>query len=81
VRHRLGTPSIGRQTGLCPVKHLNPALLVTTKHQGVLGRVKAESDDILALPLEVQVVRYLGRADQVRREPSASPLSDLCTPW
>ena len=47
VRHGSGTPLLERQTGLGAVQCLHLALLVTAKHQCVLGRTQVEPHDLV----------------------------------
>ena len=56
VCHGAGTALLDGQARLRAIESLNLALLVDGKHQGFLGRIEIEADDILHLLGEVWIV-------------------------
>jgi hypothetical protein len=54
------------QTGLRSLQSLTLALLVATKHDGFVGRIKVQPNDVPKLLFELRVVGDLEGSDQVR---------------
>jgi hypothetical protein len=59
-------PFAQRQTRLAAVKSLDLALLVTTEHHCLLGRIEVKTDDVPKLRLKVRIGGKLEDTRQVR---------------
>ena len=57
--HGAAAALLDRQAGLGAVQSLNLALLVGAQHDGVLGRIQIQADDVLQLLLELGIAAEL----------------------
>jgi len=73
VRHGAGAALLHGQARLGAIEGLDLALLVDGKHQGFLGRVEIEADDVLDLLGEVGIVGDLEGTNEMRLEPVLIP--------
>ena len=73
MRHRPAAALLHRQPRLGAVKGLDLALFIDRQHQGLVGRIDVEADDILDLGDEVRIARELEGFRQMRLEPMRSP--------
>ena len=68
VRHRPAATPLPRQPGLRAIQRLNPALLLTRQHEGMLRRRPVQTHDVLQFLHELRILGQLERLDQVRLE-------------
>ena len=73
MRHRPAAALLHRQARLGAVKGLDLALFIDRQHQGLVGRIEVEADDILDLGDEVRIARELEGFRQMRLEPVRGP--------
>lgn len=73
VRHRPAAALLHRQPRLSAVERQDLALFINRQHQGLVGRVEVEADDILDLGDEVRIARKLEGFRQMRLEPVRRP--------
>ena len=73
VGHGSGASLLHRQAGLGTIQRLDLALLVDREHDGVLGRIDVEPDNVTQLSHEVRVVRQLELPDLVRLKAMGAP--------
>jgi len=59
MRHRPAAALLHRQPRLGAVEGLDLALFIDRQHQGLVGRIEVEADDILELGDEVRIAREL----------------------
>ena len=76
VSHRASAAFLERQAGLRAVQSLNLALLITTEHDRVLGRVELEPDHVFELFRKARIVGDLEGAQQMRFQAMLPP--DAC---
>lgn len=73
MRHRPAAAFLHRQSRLGAVQGLDLALFIDRQHQGLVGRIEVETDDLLDLGDEVRIARELEGFRQMRLEPVRSP--------
>ena len=76
MRHRPAAALLHRQPRLGAVKGLDLALFIDRQHQGLVGRIEVEADNLLDLGDEVRIARELEGFRQMRLDPS-STVSEL----
>jgi hypothetical protein len=57
VRHGSATPFLQGQAGLGAVQSLNLAFLIHAEHNGLIGRVEIEADDVRQLFEKLRIAR------------------------
>src|SRR5262249_11691902 len=72
-RSSLRLPRTHRQQGLRAVKCLNLRLLVDAQHDGVLGRMDIQPDDVADFLDQQRVRRQLERLDTMRLQAEGAP--------
>ena len=73
VRHCPAAALLHRQPRLGAVEGLDLALFIDRQHQGLVGRVEVEADNILDLGDEVGIAREFEGFGQMRLEPVRGP--------
>ena len=73
VGHGAATAFLDRQAGLGAVQRLNLALLVGAQHEGVLGRIQVQADDVFQLLRELGIAAELEGAYQMRLQSMGVP--------
>jgi len=73
VGHGARASLLHRQPRLSAVQRLNLALLIDREHDGVVGRVDIQPDDLLELGGKLQIVGQLEPAHQMRPKTMNTP--------
>jgi hypothetical protein len=73
MRHRPAAALLHRQPRLGAVKGLDLALFIDRQHQGLVGRIEVEADNLLDLGDEARIARELEGFRQMWLEPVRSP--------